>query len=251
MYITNAFSINMVKGNNTVSMEEIGSEEVQKMELVSAIGHDDTAAVVSNILGKDLKESRITLTLAPGTEIIVAQLRGERLPKGSTKLPDNCELKFYKVGIGTKPMAVTFESHVDHGMDGKLLNFILKKYKDKKDFFIEVMPHPEGFAPLESGLHGPDCGDSEVPESEVTYSKRGDRSWVSRMVDRPKRKAKFIKVIGGRDSVGQMVLYTVYGMMSDKENTPREPGDSFFNNPGTEAEKEKSVQYWSKHALSK
>ena len=59
-----------------------------KRELVSGVGHADTAAVFSNILGEEIPMNRINVTLVPGDRAIVratqfalaARLRQARPP---------------------------------------------------------------------------------------------------------------------------------------------------------------------------
>ena len=64
-----------------------------KSELVSAIGHEDTARMLG------VKCNRINVTLKKGDIAFVAQLQGGRLPEGSTTLPHGFEFKFFKVEI--------------------------------------------------------------------------------------------------------------------------------------------------------
>ena len=66
---------------------------------MSAIGHADTAAVVSDLLHVALPANRVSLTLQPGDSIIVAQVQGGRLLEGATTLPEGFEIKFLRVDI--------------------------------------------------------------------------------------------------------------------------------------------------------
>lgn len=100
MFICNAFSLQMLtQFPARVTVQEITAEEVAKLPLVSAIGHADTAAVLSNLLGQQLTANRINITLQPGESIIVAQLMGGRLPEGATTLPEGYSFKFLKVTV--------------------------------------------------------------------------------------------------------------------------------------------------------
>ena len=77
--ITNAFSLAMIQQFPAlISIDEISEEEVKKMELESAIGHESTAQLLSTKLGKKIEFSRKTITLKRGDVIIVAQLMGPR-----------------------------------------------------------------------------------------------------------------------------------------------------------------------------
>jgi hypothetical protein len=95
-YLVNAFSIQMLSGPATVRFEEIDATEVPA-DVVSAVGHADTAAVLSNMLGIEVPMNRMNISLDEDTEIYVAQLIGGRLPEGSTTLPEGFAFKFYRV----------------------------------------------------------------------------------------------------------------------------------------------------------
>jgi hypothetical protein len=95
-YLVNAFSIQMLSGPATVRFEEIDATEVPA-DVVSAVGHADTAAVLSNMLGFEVPMNRMNISLDEDTEIYVAQLVGGRLPEGSTTLPEGFAFKFYRV----------------------------------------------------------------------------------------------------------------------------------------------------------
>jgi hypothetical protein len=97
-YLTNAFSIQMLPGPTTVRFEEIDVTEVPT-DVVSSVGHADTAAVLSDILGFEIPMNRISVSLDEFTELFVAQLVGGRLPEGSTTLPEGFKFKFFRVKI--------------------------------------------------------------------------------------------------------------------------------------------------------
>ena len=97
-YLTNAFSIQMLPGPTTVRFEEIDVTEVPT-NVISAIGHADTAAVLQALLGFEVPMNRINIVLDKDTELFVAQLIGGRLPEGSTKLPEGFQFKFFRVRI--------------------------------------------------------------------------------------------------------------------------------------------------------
>ena len=104
-YITNAFSIQMItgllmEGGVNVSFTEITDlTEIKEAETVSAVGHPDTAAVISALLGKEVPANRINISLEKGDILYVAQIIGGRLPEGCKTLPENFELRFYKVEV--------------------------------------------------------------------------------------------------------------------------------------------------------
>jgi len=100
-YLVNAFSIQMLSGAatvQTVRFEEIDATDVPS-DVVSAIGHADTAAVLSEVLGFPVPMNRINVALDENTELYVAQLVGGRLPEGATTLPEGFSFKFYRVTI--------------------------------------------------------------------------------------------------------------------------------------------------------
>jgi len=97
-YLVNAFSIQMLQKGGVVRFEEITPEDIPS-DVVSAIGHADTANVLTNMLGFPVPMNRAFVTLEPDTEIYVAQLIGGRLPEGATTLPEGFSFKFYRVTI--------------------------------------------------------------------------------------------------------------------------------------------------------
>lgn len=97
-FLTNAFSIQMLERGGMVSFEEITPEEIPA-DVVSAVGHADTAAVLTNILGFEVPMNRVSVSLDEFTELYVAQLVGGRLPEGSTSLPEGFKFKFFRVKI--------------------------------------------------------------------------------------------------------------------------------------------------------
>lgn len=97
-YLSNAFSLQMVDTPATVSFIEVKPEEIPE-GAVSCVGHADTAAVLSSILGHAVKFNRISLHLEHGDELYIAQLTGGRLPEGATTLPEGFSFKFIKATI--------------------------------------------------------------------------------------------------------------------------------------------------------
>lgn len=103
-YFGNAFSLQMLDldGENLVRILPVTKEEV-KQELqegfVSAMGHADTANVISNELGINVEVNRISVSLNKGDILLVAQLVGGRLPEGATTLPEGFKFKYLKVEL--------------------------------------------------------------------------------------------------------------------------------------------------------
>lgn len=97
MYILNAFSLQMLQSDSAVFVREVTVSDVIKFDLQSAIGHADTAAIVSKLLGIELPCNRISVHLSSKDRCIVAQIVGGRLPEGCTTLPEGVQIKFYCV----------------------------------------------------------------------------------------------------------------------------------------------------------
>lgn len=111
--LANAFSISMIKGmvpkankNNpadvgfALSFKEVSASDVPK-DCVSVVGHADTAAILTNLLGFDVPCNRVSFNMADCLELYVAQYNGPRLPEGTTELPEGSSFTFYLVqGVG-------------------------------------------------------------------------------------------------------------------------------------------------------
>ncbi|MFU0783749.1 MAG: CDC48-2 domain-containing protein [Thermoanaerobacterium thermosaccharolyticum] len=100
----NAFSLQMLdlQRPSNVEVEPLTLDKVKsllKEGFISAVGHQDTSAVLSDILGLDVPCNRINVHLTPDNVLVVAQLVGGRLPEGSTKLPDGFSFQFVKVRV--------------------------------------------------------------------------------------------------------------------------------------------------------
>jgi hypothetical protein len=103
-YITNAFSLNMLLCfDSTIKTQEISAaaaaEMVKEDGLTSAVGHQDTAAVFSTVLGMPVPMSRITVSLVQGDRILVGQYSGIRLPEGAKTLPPGSQIRWVVVTI--------------------------------------------------------------------------------------------------------------------------------------------------------
>ena len=97
-FLTNAFSLQMLQRGGVVRFEEIDATEVPA-DVVSAVGHADTAAVLTDMLGFEVPVNRVFVTLDEDTELYVAQLMGGRLPEGATTLPEGFQFKFFRVTL--------------------------------------------------------------------------------------------------------------------------------------------------------
>ena len=107
IYIANAFSLQMIQSAAAkIAVSKVTAEYVKEYlygrwaEVVSAIGHADTARVVAGLLESDrVTANRINVALQPNDLLVVAQVTGGRLPEGATELPDGVSLQFYFVRL--------------------------------------------------------------------------------------------------------------------------------------------------------
>ena len=104
MLITNAFSMNMVSEFPvTISVTEIciGAviADLHHSGVDSAVGHADTAALFSEVIGMTIPVVRRTVSLGAGDNLIVGQYSGPRLPEGTTKLPEGAMIRWLFVEI--------------------------------------------------------------------------------------------------------------------------------------------------------
>jgi len=108
MYIANAISLNMLPPDmqsGGIIFRRITVDEAQRLvreagQVVSAIGHADTARLVSGQLGIELPSDRRTVVL--GDELmLIAQYVGPRLPEGATELPQGARIEWFLVRLAT------------------------------------------------------------------------------------------------------------------------------------------------------
>ena len=92
--LANAFSLSMLpKLPAKILVEELTIQQVKELlsqGFESAIGHEATAKLLSQLLGIEVPAKRAFITLEPSTTLIVFQLL-ERLPEG--KVLSESELK--------------------------------------------------------------------------------------------------------------------------------------------------------------
>ena len=103
--ISNAFSLNMLAMEVGITNLQIcpASPDVIRQEIEeeggfeSIVGHADTAALFSRILGLDVPCNRATFTMDEGTTLFVGQYKGPRLPEGATSLPEGATVEWAMV----------------------------------------------------------------------------------------------------------------------------------------------------------
>lgn len=101
MKILNAFSLQMLATvPSSVTVAPMSIEDVKAIEtLESAVGHADTAAVLSNMLGREIAFNRANVQLGAGDVAVVAQYKGPRLAEGTTVLPEGAQIVFLKLTV--------------------------------------------------------------------------------------------------------------------------------------------------------
>jgi len=103
IYIANAFSLNMLPGISkeyTIYIREATLEEVKQilnteLEVISAVGHQATATVLSQLLGKEIPTNRITIQITIDDILIVFQLLA-RLEEGKVLTEEEIRQLKYK-----------------------------------------------------------------------------------------------------------------------------------------------------------
>ncbi|MEM4206792.1 MAG: DUF1874 domain-containing protein [Nitrososphaerota archaeon] len=101
-YLVNAFSLNMLaKEDCVLRIQPLSKEEVVRLaaDAVSAVGHQDTAAIFAAELGVPVQCDRRTVTLNQGDQAIVGQYIGPRLPEGTTTLPEGAQIAWRLVEV--------------------------------------------------------------------------------------------------------------------------------------------------------
>ena len=108
MFILNAFSLNMIVGDANVAVREVSRTMAASLaaHCTSAVGHADTAAVFSNVLGVEIPCNRATVALKEGDVALVGQYSGPRLPEGATSLPEGATIKSLVVAV-KEPLLVS------------------------------------------------------------------------------------------------------------------------------------------------
>lgn len=116
-YVANAISIGML---DTLEELEYGSYDplsvklevsrlspegardwVRREDWVSIVGHDDTAVLLSELLGVPIIKNRVSTSLKVKDCILVCQYNGERLAEGAKTLPPNATIRYFLVTVRT------------------------------------------------------------------------------------------------------------------------------------------------------
>jgi hypothetical protein len=142
----------------------------------------------------------------------------------------------------TSMLAITADSHLDHGLTVAHLRHVLAHFHDRTSFFLLTLELPPELPKLLCGLYGPLMGDPPILDAEATLEPRPGRAWPSRLVDRPLRPSRLLTVVAGPHEDIPCLLYTAYA----GPEAPREPGDTTLS---PEA-RQRAQEFWATHALS-
>lgn len=104
VYITNAFSLSMIPADKRANIEvhpiSVDAVTWYAGRMESIVGHADTAALFSNILGIHIPVNRVSVTFGqPRTILLVGQYVGPRLPEGTTTLPGGARIDWKLVTV--------------------------------------------------------------------------------------------------------------------------------------------------------
>lgn len=103
--ISNAFSLNMLANlTSTIHVTELDDERRDRIleswgNWTSVVGHEDTAAVFSDVLKRPVEFNRQTVNLTVGDMVMVGQYSGPRLPEGCKTLPEGASIKWVIVSV--------------------------------------------------------------------------------------------------------------------------------------------------------
>lgn len=103
LYLTNAFSLDMLEINEIKSIDIIPysidylKTYLTKRNFISAIEHQSTAEILSNLLNLHIPMNRISVKMTENDAIIVFQYSDPGLEEGMITLPKNAGFKVYKI----------------------------------------------------------------------------------------------------------------------------------------------------------
>lgn len=106
MKLLNAFSLSMVEYPATVRVSDLGSvvdvlrdKSPEGFDLISCVGHAETAALFSRLLNEEVAVNRVSVKLARGETALVGQYAGPRLAEGATSLPEGATIRWLLVMV--------------------------------------------------------------------------------------------------------------------------------------------------------
>jgi len=119
LYLLSAFSLSMIPYQGWVHLyiKQVDAEEARRIfedavvkgkEVVSAVGHESSAQLMSELLGREVPARRVQVALEDGDEAIVLQI-AQRLPEGKVltykelqQLSREGKIKLYHIQLSTK-----------------------------------------------------------------------------------------------------------------------------------------------------
>lgn len=99
LYITNAFSLNMVRDGDLTNLKFAPLPSTAARDIISnglgksVVGHEDIARIIG------VRMNRESVTLARGDKALVCQYSGPRLPEGATVLPAGASFRWILVSV--------------------------------------------------------------------------------------------------------------------------------------------------------
>jgi len=106
LYVSNAFSLGMLQGSQVdLKVSEVDTATVksllQAQSFTSAVGHQGTSEILTNLLGITVPTNRVALKLVKGDNLVVFQLL-TRLEEGKVLTKEELEalpFKFFLVEV--------------------------------------------------------------------------------------------------------------------------------------------------------
>lgn len=139
-------------------------------------------------------------------------------------------------------MKVVPDSHLDHGLSEAQVEYLTSSFQERDAFFIETVELPPHLGTVECGLYGPSMGDEPVSSDVVSFARRGERDYASRVVELPPRPTRLVTVVAGPWRDEPCVLYTAFGGPA----APKEASDPSLQKEEAGA----SLEFWRQHALA-
>lgn len=104
VYLGNAFSLQMVEPptffmQTAATQETVAHALKTNPHIIKVVGHQETADILSEMLGVEIPRNRQSIVMKPGDTLYVAQVVGGRLPEGSTTLPPGVKIEFRRVDV--------------------------------------------------------------------------------------------------------------------------------------------------------
>lgn len=103
LFVANAFSISMLPDSGGMvlfaPLALAYASHLMSDGFISAVGHADTAALMSAELGVSVPVDRASIILQPEDAVIIAQYVGPRLPEGTTRLPEGAAFRWWLVSV--------------------------------------------------------------------------------------------------------------------------------------------------------